>query len=77
MQAVGRYYIGVNFKNVSGHIIKAERLNNGHLICYDAQSVTFLYIDEYSARDVEYLEIIKVDKLSIRKDWFKAIASHL
>ena len=77
MQAVGRYHIGVNFKNGSGHIITAERLNNGHLICYDAQSGTFLYIDEYSARDVEYLEIIKVDKLSIRKDWFKAIASLL
>jgi hypothetical protein len=66
MQAVGRYHIGVNFKNGSGHIITAERLKNGNLIYYDAQNGEFLNIKDYAALD--YLEVLKVDKLLINKD---------
>ena len=58
-------------------MITAERLENGKLLYYDAQSGAFLNIEEYSARGVEYLEVIKVDKLLIREDWFKVIASAL
>ena len=75
-KSIGRYHIGINMID-GGHLITAERLANGKLLYYDAQCGTFLNIEEYSARNVEYLEIIKVDKLSIRKDWFKAIASQL
>jgi ribosomal protein S24E len=66
MQAVGRYHIGVNFKNGSGHIITAERLKNGNLIYYDAQNGEFLNIKDYAALD--YLEVLKVDKLLINKN---------
>lgn len=66
MQAVGRYHVGVNFKNGSGHIITAERLKNGNLIYYDAQSGEFLNIKDYAALD--YLEVLKVDKLLINKN---------
>lgn len=66
MQAVGRYHVGVNFKNGSGHIITAERLKNGTLIYYDAQSGEFLNIKDYAALD--YLEVLKVDKLLINKN---------
>lgn len=66
MQAVGRYHVGVNFKNGSGHIITAERLKNGNLIYYDAQNGEFLNIKDYAALD--YLEVLKVDKLLINKN---------
>lgn len=75
MQAVGRYHIGVNFKNGSGHIITAERLNNGNLIYYDAQSSEFLNIKDYAALD--YLEVLKVDKLLINKNVLMELAEVL
>ncbi len=75
-KAAGRYHIGINMKN-GGHVITAERLSNGQLIFYDPQSGTFLNLEEYATRDVEYLEILKVDKLLLRGDMFKAIARSL
>lgn len=75
MQAVGRYHIGVNFKNGSGHIITAERLKNGNLIYYDAQSGEFINIKEYASLD--YLEVIKVDKLLLNEQVFVNIAEPL
>ena len=72
----GRYHIGINMRN-GGHIITAERLPNGQMIFYDAQCGTFLNIEEYADRNVEYLEILKVDKLLLRGDLFKAIAQIL
>ena len=75
-KAAGRYHIGINMKT-GGHVITAERLSNGQLIFYDPQSGTFLKFEEYATRDVEYLEILKVDKLLLRVDMFKAIARPL
>ena len=75
-KAAGRYHIGINMKN-GGHVITAERLSNGQLLFYDPQCGTFLKLEEYASRDVEYLEILKVDKLLLRRDLFKAIARSL
>lgn len=72
-KAEGRYHIGLNMTE-GGHVITAERLPSGNLRFYDAQSGTPINIDEYSTMNVEYIEIIKVDKLLLRKDWFMAIA---
>lgn len=73
-KTTGRYHIGINMQD-GGHVITAERLTNGNLIFYDAQNGAFINIEEYSARKVEYLEVIKVDKLLIRADWFMSIAT--
>lgn len=73
-KTTGRYHIGINMQD-GGHVITAERLTNGNLIFYDAQNGAFLNIEEYSSRKVEYLEVIKVDKLLIRADWFMSIAT--
>lgn len=75
-KAVGRYHIGINMK-YSGHVITAERLADGRMMYYDAQSGTFLKIEEYTARDVQYIEVIKVDKLLLRRDLFKSVAKVL
>lgn len=75
-KAVGRYHVGINMK-YGGHVITAERLHDGRMIYYDAQSGTFLKIEEYAARDVEYLEVLKVDKLLLRRDIFKSVAKAL
>lgn len=75
-KAVGRYHIGINMK-YGGHVITAERLADGRIMYYDAQSGTFLKIEEYAARDVEYFEVIKVDKLLLRRDLFKSVAKVL
>lgn len=74
--AIGRYHIGINMKN-SGHVITAERLPNGKLIFYDAQSGTFLNIEEYATLEVENFEILKVDKLLLNQKMFKSIAKVL
>lgn len=75
-KAPGRYHIGINMKG-DGHVITAERLSNGRMIYYDAQSGVFIKIEEYATSNVEYFEILKVDKLLLRKDLFKAIAKVL
>ncbi len=56
-----------------GHVITAERLSDGQMIYYDAQSGTFLNIEEYAERGVEYFEVLKVDKLILHKEFFKQI----
>lgn len=75
-KAVGHYHIGINMK-YGGHVITAERLTDGRMMYYDAQSGTFLKIEEYAARYVEYFEILKVDKLLLRRDLFKSVAKFL
>ncbi|MBR4963601.1 MAG: hypothetical protein IKY54_06865, partial [Muribaculaceae bacterium] len=61
----GRYHIGINHKNNTGHIITAERLESGKLIFYDAQSGKFVNIEEFI--DIDYIETLKVDKLLLNK----------
>lgn len=71
-KSVGRYHVGINMRN-GGHVITAERLSNGQMIFYDAQSGDFVKLEEYADHEVEYLEVLKVDKLLLRGNLFKAI----
>ena len=73
----GRYHVGINMLingREEGHVITVERLKNGAMIYYDAQSGEFLNIKEYATRGVVYMELLKVDKLLFRKDWLRAVA---
>ncbi len=76
-KATGRYHIGINMKGDRGHVITAERFADGQMAYYDPQSGTFLKIEEYAAFAVEYLEILKVDKLLLRSDIITQIARWL
>ena len=40
----------------------------------NAQNGTFLNIEEYAERDVEYFEVLKVDKLLLRQELFTKIS---
>ena len=44
---------------------------------YDAQNGAFLKLKEYAVSSVEYFEVLKVDKLLLRRDIFKQIARPL
>lgn len=61
MKSNGRYHIGINDANGYGHVITAEQID-GSLIYYDPQSNSFENISDF---DIEYLEILKIDKLLI------------
>ena len=72
-KAVGRYHIGVNYKQMNyGHIFTAERLPNGKILYYDAQKNEFLNIRELA--NIESFEVLKVDKLLLNHDVIWAIA---
>lgn len=71
-QAVGRYHIGINFKNGKGHVITAERLKTGKVVYYDAQSGEFLNIRELAA--IDYFDLLKVDRLLLNKDVILAVS---
>lgn len=73
-KSAGRYHIGINMSGGKGHVITAERLPSGQMIYYDAQNGTFLNIEEYAERDVEYFEVQKVDKLLLRQELFTKIS---
>ena len=64
--AIGRYHIGINFYNGRGHIITAERFKSGEIIYYDAQNGDFVNLRELV--EVDYFDILKVDKLLLNKD---------
>lgn len=69
----GRYHIGINFdRGKRGHIITAERKGAGEIYYYDPQDGAFVNIKEYSG--VESFEVLRVDKLLLRRDIVKAIA---
>ena len=72
MKSTGRYHIGINYANNTGHVITAERLKNGKLIYYDAQSGDFLNIREIAA--VKDYELLKVDNLIFNSDMLKAVS---
>ena len=71
-ESKGRYHVGINFRDNTGHVITAERLESGKLLFYDAQSGIFLNIREYT--NLESLEVLKVDKLLFNKELLKAIS---
>lgn len=76
-KAAGRYHIGINMSGNRGHVITAERLPDGRIMFYDAQNGAFLKLEEYAVSGVEYFEVLKVDKLILRRDLFKEIARRL
>ena len=59
-KATGRYHIGINMSGDRGHVITAERLPDGRIMYYDAQDGTFLKLEEYAVREVEFFEVLKV-----------------
>lgn len=61
MQAPGRYHIGINQLNGKGHVIVAERMADGTLICFDSQAQVFKRLSEWS--NYQYIEILKIDDL--------------
>lgn len=71
-QTKGRYHVGINGKDNDGHVIVAERFENGNLIFYDPQNGQFINIKEYDKLD--YFEVLKVDKLTINGNILKDIA---
>jgi len=68
----GRYHVGINLIDNTGHILTAERLPNGKLYYYDPQSGFFVNITEYT--DIDYIEVLKVDKLLFDTDILKGIS---
>lgn len=44
------------------------------MLFYDAQNGEFLNIEEYANDSVSYFEVLKVDKLLLRKDIIKRIS---
>ena len=72
MTAKGRYHVGINFNDNTGHVITAERLESGRLLFYDAQSGDFLNIREYTA--LESFEVLKVDKLIFKPEMLREIS---
>ena len=71
------YHIGINMSEDKGQVITAERLPDGRILFYDAQDGAFLKLEKYAVRDVEYFEVLKVDKLLLRCDLFKSVAKAL
>ena len=51
----------------------AERLPNGKFRYFDPQIGEFINIKEYTKRNIQYLESIKVDKLLLNIDIFRKI----
>ena len=70
---VGRYHLGFGWKGKnSGHIITAERLENGSLKIYDPQSgKSNIWTKEYMSRiglSKSGIEILRVDNLLVNTD---------
>ena len=72
MKAVGRYHVGINYNEQDGHIITAERTENGKLLLYDAQSGLFWSEKEF--KKAMFIEILKIDKLLINPKMLKGIS---
>ena len=75
MQVVGRYHVGISYDVDNGHIIVVDRLQNGKLVLYDQQNGNLVSLNEFN--NVEYLEILKIDKLLMRKNFITSISETL
>ena len=72
--STGRYIVGYNGK-VSGHVFIAERFPNGEIIFYDPQTNDFINVAEFV--DVEYFELLKIDRLLFNKSLFTKVISRI
>ena len=61
MQIPGRYHLGINQLNGDGHVIVAERMQDGTLICFDTQQQEFVALKDWQG--YQYIEVLKVDGL--------------
>lgn len=73
MKADGRYHVGLNYNDNTGHVIVAESIK-GKVIFYDPQSNDFIDI---KSRKISSIEILKIDKLNINKDVIKQISESI
>ena len=74
-QTKGRYHVGINKNDNSGHVIVAERMPNDKLLFYDPQNGNFINISVFD--DLEYIEVLKVDKLIFNLDYLENISEVL
>ncbi len=78
-ESKGRYHIafdGVNKKGrVYGHIVTAERLEDGQFVIYDPQNNTFLDIADF--KNITKMEMIKVSNLVFKEQVVKAISKSI
>lgn len=72
MQAVGRYHVGINYNEETGHVITIEKIANNRFLLYDPQNGKFLNFNQLIV--AQSLEILKVDKLVLDKGVLKAIS---
>lgn len=70
--ADGRYILGVNSKDGEGHVVSMER-NGGNIIIKDEQSDDFIAIN--SLDDIDYIEILRIDKAILNISKIKSILS--
>ncbi len=70
LNADGRYILGINSKDGSGHVVSLDRID-GHLILKDEQENTFSKIE--SLEKVSYLEILRIDKAILNISKVKSI----
>lgn len=71
-RAVGRYHVGINSVNGTGHVVTAKRMKDGKFIVYDPQKNCFYNLKDF--RDIEYFEVVKVDKMLIDGKLLKSIS---
>ena len=68
--ADGRYILGINRKNGSGHVVSLEKVN-GHIIIKDEQDNSFSKLE--SIDNISYLEVLRIDKSVLNIDLVKSI----
>lgn len=71
-RAMGRYHVGLNYKNNTGHVVTAERIFSGKIIYYDAQTGDFININDLAG--LESVELLKVDKMLFNVEMLKKIS---
>ena len=67
----GRYHIAFDINDYAGHIITAERLNDGTLVLYDSQTNEYLNMSLFDKK--KNIDIYKVDGATINVDAVKSI----
>ena len=80
--AVGRYHIGANYEIMAGeekiqrgHIITAQRFNDGRILYYDPQVNSFVNVQEFLEQATS-VEVLKVDKLLFNVDIVSQVLTH-
>lgn len=59
LKTPGRYILGINYKNY-GHVVSVDVTDNGDKIFHDEQDNS--YFNPQSLEEVEYLELVRIDR---------------